>query len=353
MNNIAESSLGQTPFQILDILQGPPNKPLYYRIEAGSSVRYLAAPKPLSGLPDTNGEHLGFDSIPIGNWNMAMLVIGIDGKFALASTETKSLPHATPEWHTSTIDILDLHHLEDEDNMYLQLRGHVPSGILSRSQSLETTKLAAFWNLDLQGEHNHGLLQESHIYSLIQDTSIGPKFVAHLTECHDRVIGYVLEAITGRPARLGDLDACREVLQKLHSLGIAHGSLSPDAFLIRDDQPGAQIQFFYSSSQTTDQTVLDKEMSSLETVLQQIPPQQPAFDPALSDMVTAFQKRDGYVHPAVFWQASHDGQISISPDDHRAMLASLAEKDWKWSPESVEVDVERLKRNGGSWNPAA
>jgi hypothetical protein len=33
------------------------------------------------------------------------------------------------------------------------------------------------------------------------------------------------------------------------------------------------------------------------------------------------------------------------------MIASLAEKDWQWSPESVQDDMERLKRNGGIWNP--
>jgi len=91
-------------------------------------------------------------------------------------------------------------------------------------------------------------------------------------------------------------------------------------------------------------------MLSLETVLQQLPPQQLAFNHALSDVTTAFQERDGYVHPVVFWQARYEGRIIISLDDHRAMIASLAGKDWQWSPESVQDDVERLKRNGGIWN---
>ncbi|KAN0089699.1 hypothetical protein V8E51_019959 [Hyaloscypha variabilis] len=325
---MASSSPTQVSFQILDVLQGPPDQPLYYRIKAGSSVRYLAASKPRSSLPDTPGQDLGFNTVPIGDWNMASLVSSTDGKFALASTEKKSLPNATPLWHVSRIDFLELGPQDYNPDDNLQLRGgHVPSGLFSIPKSLGAAKVVAFWNLDLEGEHNHGLLRESHTYSLIQDTSIAPKFLAHLTECHDRVIGYVLEATPGRPVRLSDLDACREVLQKLHSLGIAHGSLTPDAFLIRHDSPVAQMQFFYSSYETTDRAVLDKEMSSLETVLQQLPTQQPAFNQALSDIVTSFQERDGYVHPVVFWQSKHEGRISISPDDHRAMIASLAEKN--------------------------
>jgi hypothetical protein len=295
------SSSTQVSFQILDVLHGLPDKPLYYRIEAGSSVRYLAASKPRSGLPDTNGQYLGFNTVPIGDWNMASLVSSTDGKFALASTEKKSFPNAAPIWHVLKIDFLELGPKDYDNDDNIQLRGgHIPSGIFSGPKSLGAAKVAAFWNLDLEGEHNHGLLQESQTYSLIQDTSIAPKFLAHLTECHGRVIGYVLEATPGRPARLSDLDACREVLQKLHSLGIAHGSLTPEAFLIRHDAPVAQMQFFYSSYETTDRAVLDKEMLSLETVLQQLPAQQPAFNQALSDVVTAFQERDGYVHPVVF-----------------------------------------------------
>jgi hypothetical protein len=242
---MASSSPTPVSFQILDVLQGPFNKPLYYPIEAGSSVRYLAASKPRSGLPDTPGKYLGFDTVTIGDWNMASLVPSTDGKFALASTEKKSLPNATPIWHVLSIDFLELGPIDYDNNDHVQLRGHILSGIFSNPRGLGATKVAAFWILNLKGECNHGLLEESHVYSLIQDTSIAPKLLAHLTECYSRVIGYVLEATPGRPARLSDLDACREVLQKLHSLGIAHGSLTPDAFLICHDAPVAQMQFFY------------------------------------------------------------------------------------------------------------
>jgi hypothetical protein len=47
--------------------------------------------------------------------------------------------------------------------------------------------------------------------------------------------------------------------------------------------------------------------------------------------VTDYQEQDGYVHPAMLWQAQHEGRISISLDDHRAMIAALATQDWQWS----------------------
>ena len=146
------SSPTQVSFQILDVLQGPPNKPLYYRIEAGSSVRYLAASKPRSGLPDTPGQDLGFDAVPTRDWNMASLVPSTDGKFALASTEKKSLPNATPIWHVLSIDFLELGPIDYDNNDHIQLRGHIPPGIFSNPRGLGAAKVAAFWILNLTGD---------------------------------------------------------------------------------------------------------------------------------------------------------------------------------------------------------
>lgn len=295
---MASSSSTQVPFNILEVLQGPPTRPAYYRISVESSIKYLIAPQPLSGLPDIHGDHLGFNAVPMGDWDIASLIRNAGGKLVVSSTEKKRFPDATPVWHLSNIDLLELwrlqelgeYHDNDNDNGdNLQLRGHIPSAVFPGSKHLGAAKVAAFWNLDFEGEHNHGLSQESHIYSLIQGTSIAPKFLAHLTDNHERVVGYVLESVPAREADIGDLDLCRDVLQKLHNLGIAHGHLTKDAFLIRQETPMAQIQFFFSSYKTIDRDVLDKEMSSLEEVLQQRPLQEPVHDEKLDDEITAIQ----------------------------------------------------------------
>lgn len=187
------------------------------------------------------------------------------------------------------------------------------------------SKVAAFRNLNFEGGNNHCLAQESHIYSLIRDASIASRFLAYLTDNHERVIGYVLEYVSARAAGIGDVDLYRAILRKLHSLGIAHGRLSRDAFLLRQDIPVAQMRSFFSAYEATNRDVFDKEMSSLEEVLQQTPPPVPVG----YEQLTAFWERDGWVHPVLFWQMKHDGQITISPDDHRAILADLEKKDWR------------------------
>lgn len=231
----------------------------------------------------------------------------------------------------------------------MQLRGHKPSAVFPGPKSLGGGKVAAFWNLNFDGVHSHGLSQESYIYSLIQDDPIAPKFLAHLTDNHECVIGYVLECVPAREAEIGDLNICKEVLQKLHNLGIAHGYLTKDAFLIRQDIPIAQLQFFFSSYKTIDQDILNKEMSSLQDILQYSHPQNPVHDEKLTEEITAFQQRDGYIHPVLFWQIRHEGRISLSPNDHRAMLADLEKNDWQLTTHDVQDAVERLKRNGGNW----
>ena len=343
---MALSDSSQIPFNILDVLQGPPNQPVYYRIEVGSSIKYLTASKPLSGLPDINGDYLKFDTIPSGHWDVASLVSDVDGKFIVASTEKKRFPDATPMWHASNIDWLELwrlqlqelkegHDSNSQDDDHLQLRGHFPSAIFPGPKSLGGSKVAAFWNLNLNGEHNHGLLCESYIYSLIQDISVAPKFLAHLTDNHKHIIGYVLELVPARNANVHDLHLCKEALQKLHNLGIAHGHLTADTFLVHRETLSVQLQSFFSSYKTTDQDILDKEMSSVENILQQAPLPMRVRDEKLIQEITAIQQRDGYIHPGLFKQLESDGRIDISKDDHRAMLADLKKKNWQWNTQEV------------------
>jgi hypothetical protein len=343
---MASLSPKQVPFDMIEVLQGPPTKPIYYRISVGSSVKYLKGPKPLSGLPDCSGKYLGFKTVADGDWDVGNLVVGTDGKFVLISTEKRRFPDLTPTWHRSTIDLLELGHpIEQREDYELQLRGHIPSRPYSGVASFGVATVLTFWNIDLEGRDSYGISQESHFYSLLQHTSIAPRFLAHLTDNHDRIIGYVLESVPARAAGIDDLDRCREVLRKLHSLKIVHGHLSRDAFLIREDISTAQLQFFFESRVTTDQTSFDKEMSNLEKILREPLPRPVYHEP--SEELTAIQARDGYIHPVLFWQLEHDGRISVSEDDHRSLLAELEQNDWHSTQLDVDDAVRRLRENGG------
>jgi hypothetical protein len=73
------------------------------------------------------------------------------------------------------------------------------------------------------------------VYSQIEAHGIGPKFLAHITENEERVYGYMLESVTARHATIDDLQACKAVLAKLHSLEIVYGCLSLQSFLILEN----------------------------------------------------------------------------------------------------------------------
>ncbi|KAI1407006.1 hypothetical protein F5Y13DRAFT_175879 [Hypoxylon sp. FL1857] len=336
----------QALFNIIEVIQGPPTEPIHYRISVGTSVKYLTGPKPLSGLPDGSGEYLGFDTVPVGDWDVGNLAVGTDGKFALVSTEKRRFPDLTPTWHGSRIDLLELGDpVESHEDYELQLRAYIPSGPYPGPAGFGAATVLAFWNTDLEGVDSHALAQECRIYSLLQHKSIAPRFLAHLADNHDRVIGYVLESVPARNAGIDDIDLCRKVLQELHSLNIVHGNLSRDAFLVREDTHVAQLQFFHMSREAADQASLDEEMSKLEEVLQEPLPKPHSGE--TSDELTAVQARDGYIHPVLFWQLKHDGRISISQDDHRSLLAELEEKGWRYTKEDVEGVAKRLRENGG------
>lgn len=184
---------------------------------------------------------------------------------------------------------------------------------------------------------------ESYIYSQLQNTSVAPRFLAHLTDNKSRVIGYILEAVPSRAAGIADLDLCRRVLQELHNLGIAHGNLSRSAFLISKDHPNAKLQFFHMAHEATDQVSLDTEMSSLEKVLSE---PFSKLSTVVSEDLTAIQERDGYIHPALFMLLEQDGRVDVSEEDHRHLLVELEESNWNWTKQDVEATVKRLREKG-------
>jgi hypothetical protein len=46
----------------------------YYRIQVGSSIKYLSFHQPNPQIPDIYGERLGFDTVPGGDWVSSVLL---------------------------------------------------------------------------------------------------------------------------------------------------------------------------------------------------------------------------------------------------------------------------------------
>jgi len=159
-------------------------------------------------------------------------------------------------------------------------------------------------------EDIYGVKHKTEIYRLIHGQNVGPKFLAHVTENGHRTIGYMTEHIAGgRHATIEDLEACREVLSKLHSLGIAHGSLSPASFIVAER---VVVHGFGGSYQADDQTVLDAEMASLEGVLRDGMHEDEPVSKELSDQIVAIEQRDKGIHPLSLIKLSAR-IISLSP----------------------------------------
>lgn len=73
---------------------------------------------------------------------------------------------------------------------------------------------------------------ETVAHRSIEGKDIAPKFLGHLHE-NGRGVGMLLEYMDGRRPGKGDYDACASVLDQLHCLGMIHGDINMDNFIVR------------------------------------------------------------------------------------------------------------------------
>ncbi|KAI1149053.1 hypothetical protein F4825DRAFT_68019 [Nemania diffusa] len=380
------------PFNVEGVHQGWPNEPILYRIRVpargtgssypGQVIRYLTAPTPpkgASGVPDTGGKLLAFDTVPAGDWNLGRLVVAddsVEGKFILASTETAQLEEAVglldggPSWCNRKFDLVglldafDTHRKSGQANNNqddiprmatdIQCMDHVSAAVLPIPAGIATAPLGpeviGVWAW--QPGHAHGIAKETHVYSIIhaRDPGLAPRFLAHITDNGTRVTGFLLERIAdAREAGPADLEKCKDTLSRLHALGIAYGGpLKKHSFLVCGGGDAVLLQGFGGSFKTTDKEVLGHELEGLEQVLAQQPSELEKFnapvDMELSDRLLEFQSH-GLTHPFVCWQLVSNKPVTLTSEQHRKMVSELAANNYRWT----EEDMDRAKqRFGGS-----
>lgn len=300
----------------------------YYRILVGSSsIKYLSFSGHRLQFPDIRGDLLALTTVPDGEWNVGYLIEeSTDKKLRLESTGTIDLATIENIWCSSSVDWLELSNsknLRGEADGELQcttsMYAHVYPGHLGHEKVVV--------HYEWYPHDIYGVKHETEIYSLIDASGIAAKFVAHLTENHGRIIGFMTERVPGRLATPEDLPACQAVLAKLHSLGIAYASpgvLNYRSFIVCDDGV-VLLQGFGGAYRTGDKTVFEKEMASVKSALEADRPN-PTLSEELNDALMAICERDEGLHPAVVEQAFRDGTVTISEADHRAMLIQLREK---------------------------
>lgn len=174
---------------------------------------------------------------------------------------------------------------------------------------------------------SHQLSVETEVYCWINEYGIGPKFLAHLTENNDRVIGYIIEDVEGRPATVNDIPACHDVLSKLHRAGYLLGrGFIRSSFLILDS--GRALIADFGSCERCDvdsNDIFQQEMAELEAALGSTAHWHDeaavaAMTVEMWEHLRAISERDGGISEATFNQLIEQGRITIPSKTHKWML---------------------------------
>ena len=196
-----------------------------------------------------------FPAFPPGDWNEGHISAHPEnGKPQFERLAQKQFAGVKRTWHATFIDHLDL-------ALGKKLRSNVYE---ATSQHFATTIIAKFARFDWEVCY---LEAETAAYEWIDGQSIGPQFLGHLTE-EGRVIGFLLERIPGgKHAGIEDLAACKEILSKVHRLGIKHGDINKHNFLVH--QGKATLLDFDCAEKCEDQEALRTELESLSEQLKE------------------------------------------------------------------------------------
>lgn len=188
---------------------------------------------------------------PSGDWTEGRMAKDArTGALFFSSVSTARLPAVERIWHPTLIDHLELEEVG-------QLRQNIHQVRHASFCEPVVFKFATFpWEIQF-------LEAETRAYEWIRDANdVGPKFLAHVTE-GGRVIGFLMEHVQGAAvAELGDLDACRAALARLHSLGIKHGDVNKNNFLLQGRK--VTIVDFETATRCDDKEQLQAEFEALE-----------------------------------------------------------------------------------------
>src|SRR5579859_300089 len=199
-------------------MEASPNNESLYRFRKGSYVLYVTLAANCVLLDDSD---YGFppairNLLPQSidtSYNHAF--IDSSGTVAFSTCQLKGV---TTLWHDNNVDITTLPVVRPIKANCFKVQ---------YSGSWAIAKFAHFeWEIRF-------LEAETAIYRTLDGHSgIAPKFLGHLHE-NGRVAGMLLEYIEGRrPRKEEDYGACASGLGRLHDLGLVHGDINLDNFIV-------------------------------------------------------------------------------------------------------------------------
>lgn len=197
---------------------------------------------------------------PPGDWNIGRVSQDpVTGKPYFASVSKEKLDEIQTAWHAKRIDHLQLGNAQ-------KLRSNVNQVTCPGFDTPVVAKFARFeWEIPQ-------LEAETEAYGWIQNhRGIAPEFLGHLTE-DGRVIGFLIARMSDcRHATPDDLELCRDVLGKLHKLGVKHGDVNKHNFLIHDNGEGQEMATlidFDMATRNATKEERDAEMEGLRSALE-------------------------------------------------------------------------------------
>ncbi|KAG2135734.1 alpha-galactosidase A [Suillus bovinus] len=200
-----------------------------YRLRVGSQVKYITIepgtfPSDVLSFPMDLLPLL--PNMPPGNWVEARVARDSNENPTVQPTNA-TLPEVREQWHPNKVDALSLPFVK-----FMTPRVRV----VQYASRPVVSKIARF---DFEIPR---MERETAAYRAIDGYGVSPAFLGHIVE-GDRVIGFLVEQLHGRPAGPEDLQGCRDVLQRLHALDIIHGDPNKHNFIVASDGTVTLIDF--------------------------------------------------------------------------------------------------------------
>ncbi|KAJ8131114.1 hypothetical protein O1611_g2509 [Lasiodiplodia mahajangana] len=233
-----------TEFRVI-VDQGTPKRAVKY-ISVSHDVRRFA----VGESTYSNTSVISMPLLPTGDWVTADIALNPDGnQIVVTGTSYESLPSVSETWHPYSFDILDLE-IENVEMPHSTDRVKLVSHPkLNTPGHLAVMKYSPFPDSIGIGKID----VETEMYHYLERSTLTPKFLGHVKENNQRVIGFLLEYIDGaRPADSHGyssdlaLNQCVTTLKILHKLRVAHGDSHPGNCLLRKDGIAVFIDFEFA-----------------------------------------------------------------------------------------------------------
>ncbi|KAI0414206.1 hypothetical protein F5X98DRAFT_390061 [Xylaria grammica] len=218
----------------------------YGRIKYEQGMKYVSVSHDIKDLGW--GIRCKMPYLPAGDWNNADIG-STDGVVSIKTTSCDPLLGVGKDyqWSRDYVNFFDLIIPDATSNTTTLI---VDSTKVIKGTARALLKVAGFRE-DIQA-----IEKETRIYQHLEGHPIAPKFLGHVTDGGDRVIGLLVEYIEdGRPLEKGmfsdlALERCRDALHALHNLDISHGNAQPKNCLVRRNGETIWVDYEQAKKET-------------------------------------------------------------------------------------------------------